>query len=435
MDTNRARILYLAVADGRGHLMRAHLLRGLLAGRGLEVDIVTTAEEGCAFLARLGTPARLLSEGFAVEFDDRHRMLPRRTEARLARYLTSPRGVGADLRRLKTLARGCALLVNDSLHPAALALPALGGRVPVVNVFGENLWRAAVANFDGRLPGFVADGYVRLLEAAEARAHGRIVHSLAAGDRAGALEGPTRFRLPPLTAAPLRSRAEVRRALGVGAGERLAAVYLNPHFRDPEIAVRLEAALAAEGVRLYGISERWAGRPGWRAADAAFSDVVAASDVFISGGGAAALELARVTGVALLALTGDQPEQGRNLEQRGAAAGHLRVVSVDAAAGLRDAIAGLVRAAPPPPDGAGARECARIEQLWIAAFTSLVRPTTKEPSHDSDSHVARRRPDPGDQQPARRVRRIDAGGEGALATCLSACAGRHVPWRRSTRWW
>jgi hypothetical protein len=389
----------------------------------MAVEIVTTAADGCTFLDRLGTPARLLSDGFAVEFDDRHRMLARRTEARLARYLTSRRGVGADLRRLEALSRGFTLIVNDSLHPAALALPVLGGRVPVVNVFGENLWRAAVANFDGRLPRFVATGYARLLAAAEARAHGRIVHSLTTSDWRDAVEGPTSFRLPPLTAAPLRSRSVVRRELGIGSGERLAAVYLNPHFRDPEIAVRLEAALAAEGVRLYGISERWAGRPGWRAADGAFSDVVAASDVLISGGGAAALEMARLTGVPLIAIAGQQPEQDRNLSERSLAPTQLCVVGVDEPANLREAVARLVRV-DRRVDRADARERARIEQLWIAAFTSLIHsargdwpriePARKEPSHADDP--ACRRPHPRDEQPARWGRGPGGGRERARPT-------------------
>ena len=109
MDAREDRVLYLAVADGRGHLMRAHLLRRVLADTGLTIDVVTTSPAGQAFLAGLGTPAALLSGGFALLFDDRHRLLARRTERHLAAYLTSPRGLGRDVGRAGAARRRRAL--------------------------------------------------------------------------------------------------------------------------------------------------------------------------------------------------------------------------------------------------------------------------------------------------------------------------------------
>ena len=320
MDARKARVLYLAVADGRGHLMRAHLLRGLLGGAGLGVDIVTTSHAGQAFLAGLGTPAALLPGGFQLLFDDRHHMLAGRTERRLAAYLASPRGLARDAARLVRLGTGARFVVNDSLHPAALwlaAAPRLARAPRVVNVHGDNLWRAAIQNFEGRLPDWLSGGFGRLLQAIDARAFGGIVHSLAAADRPGRRDGPNRFRLPPLVAAPRRTRAAVRSALGLSERDRLAAIYLNPHFRDPRLAARLETALAQRGVRFYGVSEPWAGRPGWRAFDPDFGDVVAASDSIgvgrgrrragagPTGGGAAARAARRTT------RTGPEPGAGR----------------------------------------------------------------------------------------------------------------------------
>ena len=60
-----ARILYLAVADARGHLMRAHLVRRLLAPVGHRVDVVTTSEEGQRFLDRLARQ-HLVAHGCVV---------------------------------------------------------------------------------------------------------------------------------------------------------------------------------------------------------------------------------------------------------------------------------------------------------------------------------------------------------------------------------
>ena len=42
----RARIVWLAVAEGRGHLMRAQLAKSLLAPAGVDVDCVTTSDAG-----------------------------------------------------------------------------------------------------------------------------------------------------------------------------------------------------------------------------------------------------------------------------------------------------------------------------------------------------------------------------------------------------
>ena len=90
MSTHSGRLLYLALADARGHLMRAHLLSGALGEAGLAVDIVTTSREGVRFLASMGRPSRLLSEHFRVEFGERHDMSRRRTDARVLNYLLLP---------------------------------------------------------------------------------------------------------------------------------------------------------------------------------------------------------------------------------------------------------------------------------------------------------------------------------------------------------
>ena len=407
MDAREARVLYLAVADGRGHLMRAHLLRRVLALSNLSLDVVTTSDAGRAFLAGLGTPATVLPGGFALLFDDRHRLQARATERALAAYIVSPQGIGRDVAQLVRLARGALFIVNDSLHPAALALaaaPGFAGAPPVVNLHGDNLWRAAIHNFDRRAPDWASATFRRLLETVDSRAFGRIVHSLAPGDRFGVRDGGNRFRLPPLTAAPLRTRAEARRALGLSARDRLAAIYLNPHFRDPRLAAHLEAALASAGFRFHGVSEPWAGRPGWRAFDPTFADVVGASDLLVSGAGVAALEQARRAGVPLLALVGDQPEQTLNLEQARDAGVEARAVdlpvltSAAAPPDLASAIDALAAAAPPPralPD-----EHARVHRLWRETFLSLVE-LTKETDHANDPEITDDRPGAGDQQPRR----------------------------------
>ena len=293
--------------------MRAHLLQRALQAEGIAVEIVTTGRPGVRFLEGLGTTARLLSGHFRVEFGDRHDMSRARTDRRVLNYLLLPWRAAADLRKLSAWAQRADLVVNDSLHPALLLGPVLGFPRPVVQLYGENLWRAMEDNLDHRAPSWVVEGYRRGLRAVRARAFARIVHTLGSTEYQAGL--PRTFRFAPLVARPERTPADVRTELGVPAGARLAAVYLNPHFRHPAIAAALEEGLRRGGYHLHAVGEGYARRPGWTATDARFGDVVHAADVFVSGAGMGALELARGAGTPLLVLLGDQPEQARNVAE------------------------------------------------------------------------------------------------------------------------
>ncbi len=353
--------------------MRAQLLSGALGDAGIAVDIVTTSRDGVRFLATMGRPSRLLSEHFRVEFGNRHDMSRRRTDARVLNYLLLPWRAMADLRRLAILARGADLVVNDSLHPALLLAPALGFPYPVVQVYGENLWRAMESNLDDRAPAWVVGRYRRALAVVRDRAFARIVHTL--GEVGAAPGGTARtFRLPPIVARPDRTRAEVRAALGVPDGVPLAAVYLNPHFKDPSIATALEEGLRAGGFRLRAVGEGYRERPGWVGTDARFADVVHAAELFVSGAGMGALELARSSGTPLLVLLGDQPEQARNVAEllRRVPDFALREVLVgdpELARSITTAATALARRG--PMGGRSSRTAA--ETAWAEAFLELVR--------------------------------------------------------------
>ena len=129
------------------------------------------------------------------------------------------------------------------------------------------------------------------------------------------------------------------------------------------------------------MSEPWAARPGWRAFDADFGTSSRRAICSCRAPGAAALEQARRTGVPLLALVGDQPEQALNLSQARAAGIQARAVGVatDAPAALGEAIR---RAHRPAPRRASAvpDDDARIHRLWRDAFLSLAA-FTKENHH------------------------------------------------------
>jgi hypothetical protein len=370
------RIVWLAVADARGHLMRAQLARKLLAPHGVQTDIVTTSSGGVTFLEALGCRSVLLSPHWAVEFDALQNIDRPRTEARALRYLCSPRRGLADCARLAALAQDATAVVND-FHPLLLvAAGHVPGLPPVVHVYGEHLWQSIERNFESRGPAVLDRAYASVVRGLRDRAPARIEHTLAARHtrQSAALD----VRLPPLVAAPARTPAQVRAALGVAEGTRLCAVYLNPHFTDPAIAARIESAIRARGMALHAVGEGFAGRPGWRPFDAAFADVVAAADVLVSAPGMGALGLVHAFGTPFLALSTDQPEQRANLAfLSGPTAPPSVVVHVAGPAiGQRIAL-GLdqLLAAPRTTEGEAAA-ASRVQQLhgaWTSSLLAVLR--------------------------------------------------------------
>lgn len=320
---NGPRIVWLAAADARGHLVRAHLARGLLARRGVTADIVTTHEDGRRFLAALGTPSELLSPHYGVAFDAWQNMDRRRTEATILRYFLQPSRGLHDLQRLAEIARGAAYVVND-FHPLLLLAGEGAGRV--VHVYGASLYQAIARHFEGRGPGVLDRRFAELVRSLSARAYARVEHGLAAPAEGAFRKEDRTFVLPPLVGLPGRTRDEVRAALGVADGQKLAAVYLNPHFSDPRLAVALRGALESRGYTMYGVGEGLARHRGFSAYDASFADVAAAADVLVSAPGMASCAQARAFGLPFVALATDQPEQRTNLA---AMSNTSRVVTVD----------------------------------------------------------------------------------------------------------
>jgi hypothetical protein len=353
-------IVWLAAADARGHLMRAHLVTRALARRGLDVEIVTTSDAGQEFLARLGTASTVLSCHYAMQFDAAQNLDRRRSQACVLRYLVDPRRAARDAFVLRRMARGADLLVND-FHPLPLILPQ-GLGAPVAHVYGTHLWetisRQTVAAAPRRAARFAAAALVRRRD----RAFARLEHSLIA--RAGVL--------PPLVAPPTVSSHVLRGELGLDRRARLAAVYLNPHFREARIAEALERGLMRAGFTLYAVGEGFARRPGWRAVDARFTAVAAAADLLVSAPGMGALAAWSCFRTPLLALLTDQPEQRANARDLGvinaAPWRQLPVIDLDEASVAR-AASSLVGATPLRPDPR--RAALDVTARWADALCRL----------------------------------------------------------------
>jgi len=353
--------VWLAVAEGRGHLMRAQLASRLLAPEGIDVDIVTTSDAGVAFAAEFGLRSTIISDHYRLIYDGRQNLARVRTHAMAFGYLVSPRRCLRDLAWLDGYAHDAALIVNDSFHPALLAASLASTRLAdrIVHVHGENTRRAVE---DSAGPGPMR----AMIRRALARSS-RIEISL--GVRSSEVETSRVMRLPPLLPAP-RERTVVRAELGVPAGKRLAVVYLNPYFKDAALAEAIEEA--TREFHVHAVGEGYGDRPNWRARDAALGDAVAAADVFISAAGMGAIALARSTGVPMIAISTDQPEQRKNLSSvidPGGAWRHVVPVSGDVRAALADAIAQL-----PSSTSTGDAELAvrRARALWLKTLMSLV---------------------------------------------------------------
>ncbi|MCA9708269.1 MAG: hypothetical protein KDK70_20630 [Myxococcales bacterium] len=365
----RPRIVYLALADARGHLMRAHLLRELLAPEGVDVEIVTTSDAGRRFLEALGTPAEVISPRFRVVYDARHDMRRHRTTARTLLYLASPWGLRVDRRRLRVRGQGAAFVVSDSLHPALLLAPR-GQRV--VQVYGQNILAATLGHFGA--PSLLGRVHRAVIERSLHRAFARLEHTLAPDpDEARSIQ------LPPIIPCP-RPRASQ--------GSR-AVIYLNPHFRDPAIARAIEDALRTRGLAIHAVGEGYGDREGWVPHDPALVDAVAEATLFVTGAGMGGLGMARAFGTPTVCLVSRQPEQRANARQiRGDAAieALLLPTARPLATALGEAIDRVRAAAPDSAPHAPCDAAERIQQQWVRTFLGLVARADRRPMHHERIH-------------------------------------------------
>ncbi len=379
------RVMWLAVADGRGHLMRAHLMRQLLGRQGVRVDVVTTSPEGARFLEALGTPSQVLAPGFRIVYDAQQNLARRDTERLVLRYLLSPRRIHSDLRGLQPLMEGADLVVND-FHPLLLALPMFGqdpheGRV--VHLYGQNLWGAFEEHLHGRAPALVEKLFQQRARRLRSLAFGTVEHSLGVSPGVVERRAARAVRLAPIVPALSARPEQVRSRLGVGRDERLATVYLNPYFRSPKLGERLERALRARGYRLHAVGEGLQGRPGWRAYEPHLAEVAAASELLVAAPGMGSLGQARLFGVPYLALCTDQPEQAQNLTQLECTAVRTFHPSVEDDEALSRSLVALEDCSRQRwherPSPVAAVE--RLHASWVRALTGLIAASVAERPH------------------------------------------------------
>jgi len=305
-----SRILYLATADARGHLMRAQLLVHALRKAGAHVDVLTTSEEGVQFLQRFDVQASVLSTHYAVQFDSEQNMLRKATNRNVAWYLFRPGRMLRDIVHLSRLLRETDLVINDSFHPALLYMGMLPGwRRKVVHVYGASLKTALLSNFEGMWPRQFGKLFAWIVSRQIDRARACFEHDFAyevdcaeESVHASSSKRARVYRLPTPVA--------LAEALNEPAAD--AAVYLNPHFAEPRLAEALSAGLLDAGLTMHRVGEGYAGREGWLAVDSLWTSRAARARVIVSAPGMAALSIAKVYQRPIVLVLSDQPEQATN---------------------------------------------------------------------------------------------------------------------------
>lgn len=305
------RILYLATADARGHLMRGQLLAHYLQARGDEVEVLTTSRAGVDFLASFGITSTIFTRFYYVEFDQHQNMRALATDWRVIRYFFYPWHMLSDIWRLKQKLKHTPydLIINDSLHPALIAAPFFGIK-NIVHIHGETLRQALNENFKNRLPSFLAKAFGNSVNYFLDKAKAQLIHSQDIELPETISEG---WRLPNPVQAPNRAVEETWLHYGFNQQKPLALIYLNPHFQDEAFVARLEQLFYQAGWQFMGISESYAQRPNWHKYTDDFANLTFAADLLVTAGGMAALRLAKLNGCPLLALSTAQPEQQNNL--------------------------------------------------------------------------------------------------------------------------
>ena len=366
------RILWLATADTSGRLLRAHVMAKRLAECGIPVDVVTTSRAGVEFLKKIGTSATLLEGDYRIEFDERQNLDVSGTARRILKYVSDPNQFLGDFNWLRSVEDEALCVVND-FHPAVVVGDFFqAGEVPVVHVHGDFRWRAMGRPFASRVGSLVNPVYERLLRRLRHSGTARVVHRpLAAFD--DNWTASDQVELPPLVPGPEAADEAVRGSSG--ADRPTVAVYLNPHFRDPDVARSVEKMIGALEADVHAVSDVFAHRAGWKPSSVEWIGRVEEADLLVGAPEMAAIGFSRAYRTPLLMMLTDQPAQRRNAKAyRNASgvppSGVVEVDTPDFSEPLVDRAEALLE------DGRADDGPTYVDQLqaaWADAFATLVR--------------------------------------------------------------
>jgi len=245
----------VAVAEARGHLMRASQICQLLHGDGLRVAPMVCGPRALEFFqGASGMQAETLSVGYAHGYGPDHSLDINQSTTNILYYTFSPQG-SRDLGALSRRMRGTRVLINDlSTTPCLAALGWMVGGPHLLNVVSENTYFALV-NVDklnsNRVKGAVAK---KLIDSFFYAARTNVINSIDPR-KWFHREGVLQF-LPPITQTAERARPSECRWQGDAKGNRrLFVAYFNPEFRQKEFIGRLKETAARHNANLYLVSE------------------------------------------------------------------------------------------------------------------------------------------------------------------------------------
>lgn len=304
------KVLYVAVADARGHLMKSILVKELLAEDDVRVDIITTSEEGRTFIRKFGHDCGVLDRAYLNKYDECQNLDVEGTSREIMGYLVDPTRFGKHVLELSFLLRGYDLAVNDSFNASMLAASIAYPRM--VNVYVKNIMRSVLDELRGH----------PMLRAAFGLAHHRALMNVETTIKPidGTIIKGKRMILNPLISVP--SPIEKK--------GKLAVVYLNPLFTKWQLGQEIMDVLKERGYDVHAVGEGIAKKiEGWIPHDPKLGDKIAAADLVVSAPGMGVLSQVMAYHKRYIAVYTQQPEQQRNLRQVQNAA-NVRVLDVDA---------------------------------------------------------------------------------------------------------
>jgi len=252
---SEAEIVYVAVAEARGHLMRASQVCQMLNGEGLKVAPMVTGPRAKEFFeAASGMEAEELSMGYTHGYGPDHSIDINQSTTNILQYTFSAQG-SRDLAAITRRMVGARVLLNDlSTTPCLAALGWMVGGPYLINVISENTYFALV-NVDklnsNRVKGAVGK---KLLDAFFYAAKTNIINTMNP-EKWFTREGVLDF-VPPFTQVPERARPSECRWQGDAKGQKkLFVAYFNPEFRQKAFIGKLKETAARYDANLYLVSE------------------------------------------------------------------------------------------------------------------------------------------------------------------------------------
>lgn len=377
-------IAYVAVAEARGHLMRASQVCQMLHREGLRVAPMVFGPHAVQFFrGASGMDAEELSYGYTNAYGLDHSLDVTKTTHNILTYTfsaTGARDMAAIMRRMQ----GARVLLNDlSTSPPMAALAWMVGGPHLVNVVSENTYYALV-NLD-RLCENKAKGAIskKFLDAMFYAATVNFVNTM---DRSKWFrrEGVLHY-VPPFVQTEATARPSPCRWVGPRPGaKRLFVAYFNPEYRNRAFIGHLIELARRHDAFLHLVSEHAADWHGDLASDRVqivkqdfgMATLVPKADLVITAAGLALPLQAYIAGTPLLIVVNrGHVEHARNADVI-AREGMGAVVDrwEDVQAGAEQALAMATEPHPDLPE--------RTMQAWRDELLTLVsssRPMLRGP--------------------------------------------------------